>query len=159
MADILESFINRIDNDIENTFNPRTGYGTVDVWILLQYLALDIIAETAFGGTFHLLDGNDHLVPQVVNQNMKLASHVRSYQHVFTSLHALFIHNAIDCFPSFPWTTLLVVVCKTSDCSQCPVARSECSIEITCMSDSLSAWLVHEKAYCGAHWKWWSWKT
>ncbi|KAJ8658815.1 hypothetical protein O0I10_005542 [Lichtheimia ornata] len=79
MADILESFIKRIDNDIENTFDPHTGYGTVDIWILLQYLALDIIAETAFGGTFHLLDGSDHLVPQVVSQNMKLASHVASH--------------------------------------------------------------------------------
>lgn len=134
MADILESFIKRIDSDIDDSFNPHTGYGTVDIWILLQYLALDIIAETAFGGTFHLLDGSDHIVPQVVSQNMKLASHVRTQPYLlYSSQHALFIHNALDCLPSFPWTAIVVILCKTFDGSQCPAARGECFQEMACL--------------------------
>ncbi|KAI9499051.1 cytochrome P450 [Zychaea mexicana] len=75
MLKTTESFIGRIDKDIANT-NRGDGFGQVDVWILLQYLALDIIGETAFGQTFHMLDGNDHIVPATITRNMETANYL-----------------------------------------------------------------------------------
>ena len=75
MLGTTQAFIDRIDQDIEQTKNEN-GYGQVDIWILLQYLALDIIGETAFGKTFHMLEGNDHIVPRTINLSMKQSSYV-----------------------------------------------------------------------------------
>ncbi|KAG2227376.1 hypothetical protein INT45_004332, partial [Circinella minor] len=75
MLDTTQAFIDRIDQDIEQTKNEN-GYGQVDIWTLLQYLALDIIGETAFGKTFHMLEGNDHIVPRTINLSMRLSSYL-----------------------------------------------------------------------------------
>ncbi|KAI9499050.1 cytochrome P450 [Zychaea mexicana] len=75
MRGTTQAFIERIDRDIEQTQNDK-GYGQVDIWILLQYLALDIIGETAFGKTFHMLEGNDHIVPRTISSNMEKSSYI-----------------------------------------------------------------------------------
>ncbi|KAI8144332.1 cytochrome P450 [Fennellomyces sp. T-0311] len=75
MQTTTESFVKRIDNDISET-KRADGYGQVDVWILLQYLALDIIGETAFGQTFHMLEDNDHIVPKTITRNMETAAYL-----------------------------------------------------------------------------------
>ena len=75
MITTTENFIKRIDGDIQKT-KRNDGYGKVDVWILLQYLALDIIGETAFGKTFHMLEGNDHIVPAAISIEMVAANYV-----------------------------------------------------------------------------------
>ena len=75
MLGTTQAFVDRIDQDIEQTKNEN-GYGEVDIWTLLQYLALDIIGETAFGKTFHMLEGNDHIVPRTIGLSMKLSSYV-----------------------------------------------------------------------------------
>ncbi|KAI7861163.1 cytochrome P450 [Circinella umbellata] len=75
MLTTTENFIKRIDQDIEKT-KRSDGYGKVDVWILLQYLALDIIGETAFGKTFHMLEGKDHVVPTAISLGMETANYL-----------------------------------------------------------------------------------
>ncbi|KAI9255171.1 cytochrome P450 [Phascolomyces articulosus] len=75
MRETTQSFIDRIDRDINETKNEN-GYGQVDIWILLQYLALDIIGETAFGKTFHMLEGNDHVVPRTISISMEKSSYL-----------------------------------------------------------------------------------
>ncbi|KAI9255174.1 cytochrome P450 [Phascolomyces articulosus] len=75
MLGTTENFIQRIDRDIEKT-KRDDGYGKVDIWILLQYLALDIIGETAFGQTFHMLEDNDHIVPSTISRNMETANYL-----------------------------------------------------------------------------------
>lgn len=39
MIDMTEAFLRRMDNDIEKT-RGSGDYGIVDIWALLQYLAL-----------------------------------------------------------------------------------------------------------------------
>lgn len=75
MAKTNDAMVARIDNDISKTHNAD-GYGTVDMWLIFQYLALDIIGETAFGETFNMLEKNDHPVPRTITQNMKTGSYV-----------------------------------------------------------------------------------
>ena len=75
MVTTTESFLKRIDKDIAKT-KRIDGYGKVDLWILLQYLALDIIGETAFGQTFHMLEDNDHIVPKTINRTMEMGAYV-----------------------------------------------------------------------------------
>ncbi|KAI9497880.1 cytochrome P450 [Zychaea mexicana] len=71
MLKTTQAFFDRIDRDIAKTSNEQ-GYGQVDIWILVHYLALDIIGEAAFGKTFNMLEGNDHLVPRTITKNMKM---------------------------------------------------------------------------------------
>ncbi|KAI8144334.1 cytochrome P450 [Fennellomyces sp. T-0311] len=78
MLSTAESFVRRIDRDIEAT-QDQNGYGLVDIWILLRHLALDIIGETAFGKTFHMLENDDHLVPRTVKQNMEKTSFLMTH--------------------------------------------------------------------------------
>ncbi|ORY97309.1 cytochrome P450 [Syncephalastrum racemosum] len=65
MHQTTEAMLRRIDQEIEATMD-KDGYGTVDLWILLQCLAIDIIGETAFGQTFHMLENSDHFVPATI---------------------------------------------------------------------------------------------
>ncbi|KAI8144337.1 cytochrome P450 [Fennellomyces sp. T-0311] len=88
MLSTAEAFIRRIDSDIEKT-KDENGYGVVDIWILLQYLALDIIGETAFGKTFHMLEGNDHLVPRTISKNMRASSYLVTHPILGALLMAL----------------------------------------------------------------------
>ncbi|KAI8139344.1 cytochrome P450 [Fennellomyces sp. T-0311] len=84
MLDVTGNFIRRIDTDIEKTKNAD-GYGVVDIWALVQYLALDIIGETAFGQTFHTLEGNDHIVTRTITQHMKATIFLISHP-IFTAI-------------------------------------------------------------------------
>lgn len=40
-------------------------------------LVQDIIGETAFGRTFNMLEGNDHLVPRNITKTMETGTYVR----------------------------------------------------------------------------------
>ena len=75
MITTTQSFIDRIDRDIKATADSD-GFGKVDAWILLQYLAIDIIGETAFGQTFHMLEASDHMVPRSISKNMQYGAAV-----------------------------------------------------------------------------------
>lgn len=76
MHQTTEAMLRRIDQDIAATAD-KDGYGTVDLWILLQCLAIDIIGATAFGQTFHMLENSDHFVPATVGNVMKAGAYVR----------------------------------------------------------------------------------
>lgn len=75
MDKTLQSFIQKIDKDIKATRN-QDGYGNVDLWVLFQCLALDIIGETAFGETFHMIENNNHPVPGSIGKSLMVAHHV-----------------------------------------------------------------------------------
>ncbi|KAI9498282.1 cytochrome P450 [Zychaea mexicana] len=92
MLAMIQAFIERIDSDIEATLtSEEDGYGQVDIWKLLAYLALDIIGETAFGQTFHMLETNDHMVPRTITTNLQLAASLaaRPYTVMLKSMFSL----------------------------------------------------------------------
>ncbi|CEP11856.1 hypothetical protein [Parasitella parasitica] len=62
--------MHKIDLDIAKD-HDQLNYGTVDIWSLVQRLALDVIGETAFGQTFHMVENNNHFVPSAIGQEMK----------------------------------------------------------------------------------------
>lgn len=68
-----EAFISRIDKDIEASRNTPDGFGTVDIWMLLGSLALDIIGSTAFGESFNMVETNDHFIPIAITRGMRFA--------------------------------------------------------------------------------------
>ncbi|KAI8641354.1 cytochrome P450 [Parasitella parasitica] len=70
MTTVTESLVHKIDSDIAND-HDELNYGTVDIWNLVQRLALDVIGETAFGQTFHMVEDNSHFVPSAIGQEMK----------------------------------------------------------------------------------------
>ncbi|ORZ00125.1 cytochrome P450 [Syncephalastrum racemosum] len=72
MDNTTDAFLKRINEDIAKTADTD-GYGTVDMWVLFQCLALDIIGETAFGQSFDMLENNDHFVPKTITGSMKAA--------------------------------------------------------------------------------------
>ncbi|KAI8144826.1 cytochrome P450 [Fennellomyces sp. T-0311] len=90
MLTTTQSFIDRVDRDIQATAGSD-GFGTVDIWILLQYLALDIIGETAFGQTFHMLEASDHVVPRTISKSMQLGAAVagKPYTTMFKAMFSL----------------------------------------------------------------------
>lgn len=75
MHSVTQSFLKRIDQEIAKT-RDADGYGVVDMWVLFQCLALDIIGETAFGQTFNMIENNDHFVPRTITSGMKVAQYV-----------------------------------------------------------------------------------
>ncbi|ORY97299.1 cytochrome P450 [Syncephalastrum racemosum] len=75
MSQTTEALLNRIDRDIEATMD-ESGYGTVDLWVLLQCLAIDIIGETAFGQTFHMLEQSNHFVPATIDSFTKAGTYI-----------------------------------------------------------------------------------
>ncbi|KAI8144336.1 cytochrome P450 [Fennellomyces sp. T-0311] len=78
MADTVGSFIRRIDGDIGKA-QCEDGYGEVDILNLFHLLSLDIIGETAFGETFHMLEGSDHWVPRTISKSLKAVAYMVSH--------------------------------------------------------------------------------
>lgn len=98
MDNTTEAFLKRINEDITKTAD-KDGYGTVDMWVLFQCLALDIIGETAckqekltvkqcmlichtlsiVGQSFDMLENSDHFVPKTITGSMKSAHYVSQF--------------------------------------------------------------------------------
>jgi hypothetical protein len=70
MATVTESLIKKVDNEITKEHDDN-NYGTVDIWKLMQCLALDVIGETAFGQTFNMIENNSHFVPVAISEDMR----------------------------------------------------------------------------------------
>src|SRR5436305_1186925 len=49
----------------------ENGLPIVDIYQLIQAISLDIIGETAFGGSFNLVKNGDHPLPGKVFQELK----------------------------------------------------------------------------------------
>ncbi|OAD75767.1 cytochrome P450 CYP5313 [Phycomyces blakesleeanus NRRL 1555(-)] len=62
---VTESFVKRINLDTERT-KEGDEFGVIDIWQLLRCLTLDVIGETAFGGTFNMLENDDHAVSRAI---------------------------------------------------------------------------------------------
>jgi hypothetical protein len=69
MHQVTESFIKKIDKDIAKEHNEK-NYGQVDIWTLMQCLALDVIGETAFGSSFNMIEDNSHFIPHAITEDM-----------------------------------------------------------------------------------------
>jgi hypothetical protein len=69
MAECTETLLKKIDKEIDST-KDMNNYGTIDIWSLVQRLALDVIGETAFGQTFHMVENNNHFVPKAIAGEM-----------------------------------------------------------------------------------------
>lgn len=67
MTTVTESLVHKIDSEIAQD-HDNLNYGTVDIWNLVQCLALDVIGETAFGQTFNMVEDNKHFVPSAISQ-------------------------------------------------------------------------------------------
>lgn len=70
MQTCVKTFINQIDKEIEST-KDSDGYGTVDIWNLLQRLALDVLGETSFGKSFDMVENNNHIIPGAISQALR----------------------------------------------------------------------------------------
>ncbi|KAI8379333.1 cytochrome P450 [Radiomyces spectabilis] len=79
MDSATEALVRKIDSDIK-----QNSSGEVDIWILLQCLALDIIGETAFGQTFNMIENNSHFVPVTITERMRFASMMVNYPWIGT---------------------------------------------------------------------------
>ena len=113
--------VTRIDNDIAETHNVD-GYGTVDMWRIFQYLALDIIGETAFGETFNMLEKSDHPVPRTITKNMETGSYVSTlieipYYHNRSTIDIGFCIIADE--PSYPRCIAFHVFIWQHQCCSC----------------------------------------
>lgn len=109
MAKTNDAMVTRIDNDIAKTHNAD-GYGTVDMWLIFQYLALDIIGETAFGETFNMLEKSDHPVPRAITKNMQTGSYVSIFINPLTIIIDIVLCLLAD-EPSYPWCVAFHVFC------------------------------------------------
>ncbi|RUP51560.1 cytochrome P450 [Jimgerdemannia flammicorona] len=63
-----ESLVRKLRAEISVGTNERA---VVDIWNLLQRLALDIIGETAFGRTFGMIENGSHPLPQKITESMR----------------------------------------------------------------------------------------
>jgi hypothetical protein len=79
MDSCTEAFINRINRDIQLGKSDIDGFGSVDIWSLLGYMALDIIGNTAFGESFNMLDSSDHFIPVSITRAMRFAPNLINY--------------------------------------------------------------------------------
>ncbi|KAI8062339.1 cytochrome P450 [Gilbertella persicaria] len=70
MTSVTESLINKVDKEIMEE-HDQEGYGAVDIWSLMQRLALDVIGETAFGQTFNMIEDPTHFVPKAIGEELK----------------------------------------------------------------------------------------
>ncbi|KAI8636080.1 cytochrome P450 [Parasitella parasitica] len=82
MKDVSRSMLDQVRKSIESTVDEE-GYGAVDLWRLMSCTALDIIGETAFGETFHMLEDGTHPIPKLVMLRMKIAAYVAAYPSIF----------------------------------------------------------------------------
>lgn len=73
MGTCVEAFVNRINKDNANNRIGTDGYGKVDVWAVMGYLALDMIGSTASGGSFNMVGSNNHFVPVAITRTMRFA--------------------------------------------------------------------------------------
>jgi hypothetical protein len=89
MTTVTESLIEKIDNEIEKE-HDKNNYGTVDIWNLVQYLALDIIGKTAFGQAFNMIENNRHFVPAAIGEEMRSST----ISVMYPILSKLFIKDA-----------------------------------------------------------------
>ncbi|KAI8982259.1 cytochrome P450 [Mycotypha africana] len=89
MVSVTESLIKKLDADIAASLD-EAKYGTVDIWNMVQRLALDVIGETAFGQSFHMVENNSHFVPGAIAEQMRLSA----VSVVYPLLSKLFIKNA-----------------------------------------------------------------
>ncbi|KAF1800882.1 cytochrome P450 [Mucor lusitanicus] len=82
MKGVSKSMIDQVQKNIQSTIDEE-GYGTVDLWRIMSCTALDIIGETAFGETFHMLEDGTHPIPRLVMLRMKIAAYVSAYPSFF----------------------------------------------------------------------------
>lgn len=73
MLECTKTFINQINKEIDLSRDDN-GYGTVDIWSLLQRLALDVIGETAFGDSFDMIENNNHIIPHAISQAIRIGA-------------------------------------------------------------------------------------
>lgn len=69
MLGCITTFIHEINKDIEIS-RDSDGYGSVDIWSLLQRLALDILGETSFGKSFNMLENKRHVIPDAITKSL-----------------------------------------------------------------------------------------
>jgi cytochrome P450 len=86
MATVTCSLVDQIAIDIEKSKDTE-GYGTVDLWSLMQRFALDIIGETAFGQTFDMIKNNSHFVPGAIKKELK----IKVFSSLFPFLTRVFL--------------------------------------------------------------------
>ena len=70
MTTVTESLVHKIVSEIAQD-HDESNYGTIDIWSLVQRLALDVIGETAFGQTFNMVENNDSFVPEAISLEMR----------------------------------------------------------------------------------------
>ncbi|KAI9028880.1 cytochrome P450 [Phycomyces nitens] len=87
MRTCTETMARKIDSEIKRTKGDGE-FGTVDLWLLFQCLALDVIGESGFGTNFKTIEEDDHAIPKCLKENMNGAAY----------------------FVSHPWITLLIAI-------------------------------------------------
>ncbi|KAI8346368.1 cytochrome P450 [Choanephora cucurbitarum] len=73
MTSVTHSLIKKVDKEIQADRDAE-GYGAVDIWSLMQRLALDVIGETAFGQTFNMIEDPTHFVPEAISKELRASS-------------------------------------------------------------------------------------
>jgi hypothetical protein len=73
MLNCTKTYVHQIDKDISLT-KDNNGYGTVDIWSLVQRLAVDVIGETAFGHSFQTVENKSHFIPDAIAEMMRTSA-------------------------------------------------------------------------------------
>ncbi|KAI9473437.1 MAG: cytochrome P450 [Benjaminiella poitrasii] len=89
MTSVAKSLVCKIDEEIEKE-HDEFNYGIIDIWSLMQRLTLDVIGETAFGETFHMIENNSHFVPAAITQEMRRSA----ISIMYPILSKIFMKNA-----------------------------------------------------------------
>ncbi|ORZ02865.1 cytochrome P450 [Syncephalastrum racemosum] len=98
MTSMTENLIRRIDRDISACQGSSDGFGTVDIWHLLQCLAIDIVGDTCFGSSFQMLEKNDHFVPRTISLFMESICHMCNHPFLGPLLTALSLSKSVKEF-------------------------------------------------------------
>jgi hypothetical protein len=78
MMSVTRTLLQQIDKEAEETRNS-SGYGTVDIWTLMQCLTLDVLGEAAFGESFRMVEDGNHVVPKSIMKRMRFSAFVMAY--------------------------------------------------------------------------------
>ncbi|KAI9209887.1 cytochrome P450 [Polychytrium aggregatum] len=72
MMNCLNNAISYVDQKwAKETSNNPDEFSVLDIWQLPNRFALDVIGETAFGQTFHMIENGAHPLPLAIGRNLR----------------------------------------------------------------------------------------
>jgi hypothetical protein len=78
---VTRTLLKQIDKETQKT-RDSFGYGTVNIWNLIQYLATDVLGEVAFGESFRMVEDGNHVVAKTIIKRVSYLAFAMSYPSI-----------------------------------------------------------------------------